>query len=610
MSEQTIGRYEIIEKIGDGGMAAVFLAHDPILNRDVAVKVLPPSLLKEDDLIQRFQREAQTIANLEHRAIVPVHDHGKDEQGPYLVMRHMRGGSLYDKLQRGPLSIKEASDVLSRIADALDRAHKAGVIHRDLKPGNILFDDDGKAYLADFGIVKLANADVPITITATVIGTPAYMSPEQAKSEDLDGRSDIYALGVILYEMLVGQPPYHATTPLALAMKHVTEPVPRILNANPSLPPDCERIIQKAMAKERDDRYGTAQEMADDLSRVAAASKWPPPPPETVIPSDKVDPVEDKPVEGDAGEVGGADDNGGRKDLVIVLAAIVIIIGFSSAYAIFNRLQAASEPGVGMATAVSQPEQPATATNEPPPTITKPAPPSPFPAPTLTPTTAVVESPPPPTATALPSPTTETIPTPTNETFQMRTTTTNVKIYAGPSDANPALGLLDYDVIVEVIGKVRGSSWYQVKTDAGLTGWVEANVVEFVNGNDDNLAVSWPPTPQSVTIVATSPGPSTQCANEHIVFDPNGDVRILWNDYPDDTSYLRLTVSGAADGSPLIYPSNIDQNDPDWAENGYTIGSWLPEQRGFPDNTTYVYVLQALDAGGNEICAVDGNFTK
>ena len=256
---ERIGRYEIKRELGRGGMAAVYLAFDPRFRRQVAVKVLPRQFTHDPRYLARFEQEAQTIATLEHPAIVPVYDFGEHEDAPYLVMRYMAGGNLRARLSGEPLPLQEIASALDRLAPALDHAHELGIIHRDLKPANILFDYEGRPYLADFGIARLAEA----SHTMTVVGTPAYMSPEQAESKvKLDGRSDVYALGVMLYELLSGVQPYTAETPTGQMLMHVLEPVPDILKANPKLPPEAQKVIEKGMAKDRDERYQSAADLA------------------------------------------------------------------------------------------------------------------------------------------------------------------------------------------------------------------------------------------------------------------------------------------------------------------------------------------------------------
>jgi serine/threonine protein kinase len=270
MKPEKIGRYEIKSELGRGGMATVYKAHDPLFEREVAVKVLPREMLHDPQFRVRFEREAKTVASLEHPAIVPVYDVGEEDGQPYFVMRYMTGGSLSERIVSSPLSVAETASIMQRLAGALDEAHKRGVIHRDLKPGNIMFDHMGEPYISDFGIAKIAQGKGAATITGGgIIGTPAYMSPEQAQGDKVDGRSDIYALGVIAFEMLTGRQPYEADTPMAVVVKHITDPVPHILDVNPNLPADLENVIESAMAKNCDERYATAKEFAEALQAVS-----------------------------------------------------------------------------------------------------------------------------------------------------------------------------------------------------------------------------------------------------------------------------------------------------------------------------------------------------
>ena len=269
MEPQKFGRYEIKAEIGRGGMATVYHAYDPRFEREVALKVLPREMLHDPQFRTRFEREAKTIAMLEHPAIVPVYDFGEEEGQPYFVMRYMTGGSLSDRMKQGPMTIQEVAHLFGRLAPALDEAHAKGIIHRDLKPANILFDQYGEPYISDFGIAKIAAGSQANLTGSAIVGTPAYMSPEQAQGEGIDGRSDIYGLGVILFELLTGQQPYHGDTPMSVVVKHITDPVPHILDVKPDLPPAIEAVIEKAMAKDREERFSTVKALTDALETVA-----------------------------------------------------------------------------------------------------------------------------------------------------------------------------------------------------------------------------------------------------------------------------------------------------------------------------------------------------
>jgi serine/threonine-protein kinase len=262
MGAEKFSRYEIREELGQGGMATVYRAYDPMFEREVALKILKRESLNDPQVRERFERETKIIARLEHAAIVPVYDVGRDRDQLFFVMRYMTGGSLIERIQSGTLSLAEIGHILQRLAAALDYAHSKGIIHRDLKPGNILFDEYENAYISDFGIAKFTQGTVRLT-SSGIIGTPTHMSPEQAKGDSVDARSDIYSLGVILFEMLSGKTPFEATTPLGMAYKHATEPAPHIREINPNLPAGVEAIIEKVLAKEREKRYTSGAELAD-----------------------------------------------------------------------------------------------------------------------------------------------------------------------------------------------------------------------------------------------------------------------------------------------------------------------------------------------------------
>ncbi|MBN2303827.1 MAG: serine/threonine protein kinase [Anaerolineae bacterium] len=258
----TVGGYEIVEELGQGGMATVYRAHQLSMHRDVAIKVLPSHLMNEPVSLERFRQEASIVARLEHRAIVPVHDYGEHEGIPYIVMRYMDGGSVSDLLEKGPIPPERTLQIIQQIAPALDYAHREGVLHRDLKPSNILLDANADAYLTDFGIARIIGTNSKPLTTTGVVGTPSYMSPEQAQGQALDGRSDVYALGVVLFEMLTGIRPFEGETPYSVAVKHVTEAAPSASDINPALSVDVEHLLYKALAKSRTMRFQTAAELA------------------------------------------------------------------------------------------------------------------------------------------------------------------------------------------------------------------------------------------------------------------------------------------------------------------------------------------------------------
>jgi serine/threonine protein kinase len=274
MTVRTIGRYEIRDELGEGGMGTVYLGFDPTLEREVAIKVLSPQLFMQDaEFSTRFEREAKTIASLDHSSIVPIYEFGEDEEWLYFVMRYMKGGTLNDRIRSGPMSLAETIPVFSRIGSALNKAHSRDIVHRDLKPGNILFDEDNDAYLSDFGIVKMEDTTGIKTQTGQTLGTPHYMSPEQLDGKPLDGRSDIYSLGVILFEMLSGEKPFdHESYPRIMVM-HLTQPVPDIREKVPGLPGDVDSVIKKAMAKSPVERYASAGEMVAAMRRAEENSR-------------------------------------------------------------------------------------------------------------------------------------------------------------------------------------------------------------------------------------------------------------------------------------------------------------------------------------------------
>lgn len=265
----SLGRYQILEQIGQGGMATVFRAHDPELNRTVAIKVLPSYKSEDTTFVRRFRTEAQAIARLNHPNIVQVYDFGQDKGFSYIVMERVTGGTLSDLLTE-KVPLEEAVALIGPVAEALEYAHRQGIVHRDIKPSNVLIDDEGKPKLSDFGLARLMEGGANLTGGDAVLGTPEYMAPEQALGRKADQRSDLYALGVLIYQMLLGQTPFHADTPPETLMAHVHQPVPLPSAVDPDVDPRIEANLIKALAKDPDDRHESPTALIEALRLVSA----------------------------------------------------------------------------------------------------------------------------------------------------------------------------------------------------------------------------------------------------------------------------------------------------------------------------------------------------
>jgi tRNA A-37 threonylcarbamoyl transferase component Bud32 len=273
-SGETFGAYRILEPLGRGGMASVYKAYEAALDRYVALKVLPGEFLHDETFAERFRREAKVVARLEHPNIIPIHAFGIEGGIPWMAMRLIPGGALSSLLRGGRLTHERIITILRGVADALDYAHGKGVVHRDVKPQNILLDEAERVYLADFGIAKMVEGTGALTQTGMITGTPQYMAPEQATGQPVDQRVDIYALGVVAYEMLTGRVPFAADTPVAVLMKHVTEPMP--IPPASTVPEPLVRALLKGMAKKPEERWASAgafvRALEQGLAEVPTAS--------------------------------------------------------------------------------------------------------------------------------------------------------------------------------------------------------------------------------------------------------------------------------------------------------------------------------------------------
>jgi tRNA A-37 threonylcarbamoyl transferase component Bud32 len=336
VGELILGRYELEELVGEGGMSSVYRAYDTVLEREVAIKVLHEHFSRDPEYVERFRREARAIARLAHPNVVTVIDRGEWEGRQLIVFEHVAGENLKAAIGReGPLPVERALELACQIAQALSFAHELGIVHRDVKPHNVLLDRSGTAKVTDFGIARALDSDEALTVTGTVLGTGQYLSPEQANGERGNERSDQYSLGVVTYELLTGQVPYSGDNLMAVAMRHVRDPVPSVREARSDVPPRVDAVVARAMAKRPEDRFGSMDALAAALESCLAEVRERRAPdgdedtdvvaprraPERVAPTRALAPTPAKP----AARVASARRSGLRIAAVLLIAAAVLV---------------------------------------------------------------------------------------------------------------------------------------------------------------------------------------------------------------------------------------------------------------------------------------------
>jgi serine/threonine protein kinase len=270
LTGRLFGAYEIAAPLGEGGMAAVYKAYQPAMKRFVAVKVLSRKLAESEEFTNRFQREAIMLAQLQHPHILPVFDYGQVDGYSYIVMPFLQNGTLDELFRIRRRTLPEIRQIMTQLGSALGYAHARGMIHRDVKPSNVLIDEQGNCLLTDFGLARMVEISASaenLTSAGAIMGTPAYMSPEQGKGDTLDGRSDLYSLGIIFYEMLTGQVPYRDKLPMMVVIKHIHDPLPSARELAPDMTDAIERVLIKSLEKNPDDRYQTAEDFVQAVQK-------------------------------------------------------------------------------------------------------------------------------------------------------------------------------------------------------------------------------------------------------------------------------------------------------------------------------------------------------
>lgn len=458
------GRYQIIDFIGDGGAGRVFKAFDPVVKREVAIKMLTTN---SADYRTRFYQEAEVLAKLEHPNIVPIYDFGEQDGNPYIVMRLMSGGTLHDRLQQNRLTYEEIVKIITLIASALDYAHEIGIVHRDIKPGNILFDTRGEPQIVDFGLSKIFNDTNNFNLTrANLVGTPYYMSPEQSDGKALNHLTDVYSLAVILFQICNGRVPYHAESQLTILYKHINEPVPDM----PHLPRSIIDVIKNGMAKAPADRYQSAGALATAFEKGVEQINAEVPAQQATVIGQTTALFKNKPRMAYGG-----------------LASVLAIFG-----AIFFLFTAGGSPGLQLTPTIGA----VIGTTAVDTAVASPSATSP---PTRQPTED-----PGPTSTAIQIPTL--LPESTKGIFSV--TSSNAAIYTGPSTTGfEEIDLpIDEGQAFDLVATNRSRTWVLVALSTGFTGWMPATSgeIEGIDLADIEPALT-EPAPATATLGALPP---------------------------------------------------------------------------------------------------------